>query len=545
VIRKIERGKHIAASCDWVDFAVNNVDIVTDLNHSPLQIKYISPDKHNGKIYGINLQIEYINRQRSNKRGCIKVLFDIRLPISLGRTYATASFTYCAIDHHTTSLELKIELEAVGLMSIYARMRRRRIKDYIDGICADIENAARILSAKDGETETHLDESQKKRVAEYRTYITDLPTIDFSTPPKIEASLNVSRAKDIVLVEVDAVMPDKHLVTAKNEVLINERDYSIAQAKAKQLACINNPAFAARGEVLSENSDIEFHQAAFEFGHNLYRKYFSENLTNVMPVLLHHGNETSLRFHVDEHLQSLPWEALHDGEHFIVTKLRFSRSLGTTRQNKGKSDSDIAQFGILLIAPDSRGDLPGTMTEIHAIEELLSGERASNVELLDGSRASRRNVLDAMRTGEFNVLHFSGHSIFNSDSPYQSYLELAQNTRLSLHEFDNLVDSDGNRKPLSLVFLNSCQSGRVGIDKTSGRNLSMCRTFRESGVDNVIGMLWNVSDEATAQVAATFYKFLTSGQCIDVAEAMRKTRCKVAMERAWHDGSWLAPVLYT
>jgi len=73
----------------------------------------------------------------------------------------------------------------------------------------------------------------------------------------------------------------------------------------------------------------------------------------------------------------------------------------------------------------------------------------------------------------------------------------------------------------------------------------MCRTIRESGVCNVIGMLWNISDDAAAQFASYFYKFLASTDQFHVAQAMRRTRCKVAMERAWQDGSWLAPVLYT
>jgi len=63
-------------------------------------------------------------------------------------------------------------------------------------------------------------------------------------------------------------------------------------------------------------------------------------------------------------------------------------------------------------------------------------------------------------------------------------------------------------------------------------------------VENVIGMLWNVIDEAAAQVASTFYEYIATGQYIDVTEALRQTRCKVAMDRAWQDGSWLAPVLY-
>lgn len=73
----------------------------------------------------------------------------------------------------------------------------------------------------------------------------------------------------------------------------------------------------------------------------------------------------------------------------------------------------------------------------------------------------------------------------------------------------------------------------------------MSRAIRESGVNNVIGMLWNVSDEAAAQLASVFYTFLASSPHLHVAQAMRRTRSKVAIDRSWQDGSWLAPVLYT
>ena len=73
----------------------------------------------------------------------------------------------------------------------------------------------------------------------------------------------------------------------------------------------------------------------------------------------------------------------------------------------------------------------------------------------------------------------------------------------------------------------------------------MCKALRESGVANVIGMQWNVEDDAAVHVASTFYKLLLANPPIGPEEAMRQTRSVVAIDRAWADGSWLAPVLYT
>ena len=545
MIRKIERGKHLAASFYWTEFAINNMDIVTALDHTPLQVKNTGTDKYDGKIFGIRLQMQYLSRQRSNKQGCIKILSDIRLPLSLGRTYATTSFTYYAIDCETTFLELEMEMEAVGLMCIYAKMRRKCIKDYIDHICAGIETAAQLLALDDNCVNTILNESQKSRVAEYRNKVVKMPPFSSSISSTLEASINLSMVKEVMVIEANVVMPDKHFMTATNYVSTDDSMFSKIQTAVNQLAYINNPAYIVRGEAFRDCDSIEFHQAALEFGYNLYHDHFGDNLKEIMPVLLFHGKETRLRLNIDKNLEFLPWEALHDGKDFIATKMRFSRALGTVRYNINKDTRDLSEPSILLIGADSRGDLPGTIVEIKAIEKLLSGIGVRSFQTLYGSEANRHNFIEMLSSGKFNILHFSGHSVFKVDSPYQSYLELAQGTKLSLHELDNLASPENGDHPLNLVFLNSCQSGRIGIDKITGRNLSMCRMFREAGIDNVIGMLWNVSDEAATQFASVFYKFLATGNYADVSEAMRQTRREIAMDRAWQDGSWLAPVLYT
>ncbi len=545
MIRKIERGKHIVADIFWTEFAINNMDIVTAINNSPLQVKNTEKDKYCGSIFGIRLKMQYLSRQRSNKRGCIKILTDIRLPFALGRTYATTNFTYYAIDPESSFLELEIDLEAVGLMSIYAKFRRTNIKKYIDQICTDIENAAQILASDDKTISNILNKEQQENIAKYKHKLLKISAYNSDVSSTLEASINLSLVKKTIVVEANVLTPDKHFMTATNYIAADDNEFSKMKSVVNKLAHINNPAYILRGETSDKLEPIDFHQSALEFGYNLYHNHFGDKLNEIVPILLFHGKETFLSLIIDEDLEFLPWEALHDGKDFLSMKMRFSRSLGPSRYNTNKDVRNVDELNVLLVSADSRGDLPGTIEEVKTIEKILNEIGVQNVDILKGSEANRHTFIEKLTSGNFNILHFSGHSVFKMESPYQSYLELAQGTKVSLHELDNLANPENGSKPLNLVFLNSCQSGRIGTDKITGKNLSMCRMLRESGIDNVIGMLWNVSDEAATHFASTFYSFLASGNYGDVSEAMRQTRYKVAMDRAWQDGSWLSPILYS
>ena len=78
MILRIERGKHLTANFDWIDFVVRNIDIMAALNQAPMQVKQINDGKYTGKIFGVKLQIEHLKYERSGGRGYITVLADVR-----------------------------------------------------------------------------------------------------------------------------------------------------------------------------------------------------------------------------------------------------------------------------------------------------------------------------------------------------------------------------------------------------------------------------------------------------------------------------------
>jgi len=545
---RIERGKHIAANCCYVSFVLNNTDIMTCITAAPLKIKAISDGKYAGKVFGVLIKMEVIDSKNEDNKGYVRTLSDVRLPFSLGRTYAIGNQSYHALDDHTTSLEFKLDFEVTGLMSAYARLKKTAVNNYIDKVCADVETASLFIQNQNDLSSELLDENQKQRIQHFRKKLGQTHDSRGSSGLNtLVASVNISVVNNTARVNADALLPDNRLMNARNEICQKPQRYSDIQNHAGLLARINNPAFALRGTANNEESSVEFRQSAFEFGHKLYKEYFSGNISEIMPILSHYGNRAMLRLNLDQQVESLPWEALNDGKDFLAIKLRLARSLGAYGQQTDslQKSIDLAEFGILLVGANSRGDLPGSITETRTIGDILSSSGCRNVVVLSGAQATRHNIIEKINSDGFNILHFSGHSVFNSDYPYQSYLELEQGSRIFLHELDYISGHGNNKKTFDIVFLNCCQSGRVGIDTFSGKSLSMCRALRESGVKNVIGMLWNVADEAAIEVASVFYTLLAGGQYCDVSEAMRQTRCKVAIDRAWQDGSWLAPVLYT
>ncbi len=541
----IQRGKHVNASFTWVDFLLTNEDIWLSLCSSPLRLTRTSPGNYTGQIFSVKLQIRQVSHESAGGRGHLEILADARMPWGfLGKTYTVATHTYCAIDKQRTSLDLNLMVELTGVMALYVWFKRNRVDDFLNQLCDYIQKAATMLESRDPLLATQLGADQLKRVEDWREALLPDPGPEPRREELLEGAVRISLAQNIMMIKAEALMPDKHLITAQRQLPFGDDHCADLRAQARELAQINNPAMVTRGGRSFTGRNVEFRQVAFEFGHKLYRDCLGGELASVIPLLLHHRHQAMMRLEVNAAVEELPWEAMHDGEDFLALKVQFSRTLGGVGVTSGIEECGRSG-GILLVGADARGDLPGVETEVQSVGSILSSAGVPRVEVLTRAQASRQRVIELLNSGDFHVFHYSGHSVFDAAYPYQSYLELAQGTRLFLHELTYLTRPQPDGCALKLVFLNSCESGRVGQDETTGRNLSLCRVLREAGVGYVIGMAWNVADDAATQVGSVFYRLLMTGPRLNPIAAMRETRRKVAIDRSWADGSWLAPVLYT
>lgn len=540
-----ERGRTIAAPLRWVDFVASNPDIMAALNQSPLQAKKADNGKFHLTIFGVSVKVEHVHHELTEKRGDLKSFADIRLPWGLGSTHTISKYSYAAIDENNTALDLSISIELTTLtMRFYASFYRDRIERYMNKLCENIAAAAKLLNEGKEPDVAVLDQDQQDRVAEVRCAISRQSRSDTQLFQKFEGAMRVVMSDASLLVAAEARMPDRRILSANGRCSLTPEDKQTLLSGLINLASINNQAMPTRGGMAAVAALVDFRQAALEYGYQFFRRVCLEQLLSVIPVITSQGQAAYFRLTVEGEAEQLPWEAMHDGQEFICIKTCMSRCMTTIHEEMSASH-DWENKGILVVGANSRGDLPGVEQETKGIGRVLASAGVTKVEVLTGLKANRKNVMHALQSGEFGILHFSGHSVFNHDHPYQSAIDLCSGTQIFLHELGHFGRISNQDAPLGLVFLNSCQSAMVGKDALTGRQLSMCKALREAGVSYVIGLMWSVEDEAAVQVGANFYKHLLNNPHRGPESAMRETRLAVGIERTWSDGSWLAPVLYS
>jgi len=120
--------------------------------------------------------------------------------------------------------------------------------------------------------------------------------------------------------------------------------------------------------------------------------------------------------------------------------------------------------------------------------------------------ADRRLALSG-KLGEYRILHFATHGLLNNKIPALSGLVFSLvdergrplNGFLRLHEIYNLkLNAD-------LVVLSGCQTA-LGQEVNGEGLIGLTRGFMHAGAPRVVASLWNVNDQATANLMKLFYQ---------------------------------------
>jgi CHAT domain-containing protein len=110
-------------------------------------------------------------------------------------------------------------------------------------------------------------------------------------------------------------------------------------------------------------------------------------------------------------------------------------------------------------------------------------------------------------------------------------------------ENGNLLLDEVPRIPITadLVVLSACDTGRGRI--LAGEGVwGFQSQFLSAGAKNVVGTLWRVEDESTAEFMEEFYK---GPDLKEYANALRTAKLKLLRSEKWHRPYYWAPfVLY-
>jgi hypothetical protein len=223
-----------------------------------------------------------------------------------------------------------------------------------------------------------------------------------------------------------------------------------------------------------------------------------------------------------------PDPASADGRRHLVDDVvvRYApnaRALLRERHPDESGDARLRISSALTVSNPEPSRLPhlaGAQREVEHIRERLSGTA------LDAADASRGGVLGEW--GKHDVMHFACHGQAVPADPMRSAILLAGDQRLTAAE---ILDAHPGGTPL--IVLSACETAMTDITLPD-EVITVQSVFLAIGARGVVGSLWAVDDEATADLMVRYYDELLGG-ADDPAAALRSAQQQmrmVAVERS-------------
>ena len=164
---------------------------------------------------------------------------------------------------------------------------------------------------------------------------------------------------------------------------------------------------------------------------------------------------------------------------------------------------------------------------------------AKLVEIEPVARATPSMIHEYLKTEKYEVVHFIGHGTYDEDRDEGCLIFVNEDggeSRLGQRSVREIFCGRG----LSLVFLNSCESGRGG-----GRadfNKGVAQSLVAHGLPALVANQYSVLDSSATSFAQHFYLSLANG--MSLGQSAREARIAVNYQLHGEPIDWAIPVLY-
>jgi molecular chaperone GrpE (heat shock protein) len=230
-------------------------------------------------------------------------------------------------------------------------------------------------------------------------------------------------------------------------------------------------------------------------------------------------NTRSLTIIPDDILHGFPFASIIHQDKYLVE--HYALAIAYESNNKRSSTpASVATQKALLVGVSQGTEqfrpLPAVGKELRQFEYWLTTHQIASQTLVDNA-ANKAAILNAL--SDATLLHMACHGTFEHNRPDQSGLVLISDFEhkeiLSLRELSNL-DLTGLRH----ATLSSCWSADHFI--LPGRwIISLPETLWRSGVQSILGCLWEVYDQLAVSFMTRFYEYLDE---LPRDEALRRTQ---------------------
>lgn len=264
----------------------------------------------------------------------------------------------------------------------------------------------------------------------------------------------------------------------------------------------------------------------------------------------------TLVFIQDGILRSIPMAALYDGKQFLVEQYAIASTLSLTLVDPMPIDRTslrVLGFGLtkpsIVEGPSFFAPLSYVKAEIDSIQTAIPGSKG----LLDDAFTLDR-LQQELTENAYSIVHLATHGRFGIDAR-DTFLvtgrlrgegrgvrgeERTYNEKLTMNAFYQMLRSVQHGKTLELLTLTACETA-VGSDRDA---LGIAGISLQAGAQSTVASLWQVDDQATAQLITHFYQALKQGTSrAKSLQAAQKTWLQQHTGDRHHPGYWAALIL--
>ncbi len=289
---------------------------------------------------------------------------------------------------------------------------------------------------------------------------------------------------------------------------------------------------------LSKKADTDYYTRLpkdhAKTGQGLYRWLDGTERILQNELESHRGEKIVLAISTSKRLVHLPWELLHDGQGFLVSKypaivpLRWMKT-GNERLLTVDNNPQDRALNVVFMASSAKGVKP--ILDFEAEEgKILKATRGKPLSLTVEESGCIKELGELMASKDreyFDVIHLSGHATIKERKTY-FITETEYGDRQDTSAEDIARELQFNLP--KLLFLSGCRTGYSDGDEI----LSMAEKLLENGAKAVLGWGQPVRDNEAADTAAILYEKLSQGFTLSESLAFAYQKLLGNQARDWH-----------
>src|SRR5215470_6200760 len=148
---------------------------------------------------------------------------------------------------------------------------------------------------------------------------------------------------------------------------------------------------------------------------------------------------------------------------------------------------------------------------------------------------ANRTLAASGELSRYRIIHFATHGLLNGEHPELSglVLSLVDENGKTRDGFLRMSDIFNLRLPSDLVVLSACQTA-LGKEIKGEGLVGLTRGFMYAGAERVVASLWQVDDQATAELMRYFYRGMLK-ENLRPAAALRAAQVEMSSSSRWSE----------